>query len=280
MLTLLESPNVPAWQQDPYIQRGYRPISHSYRLSLQSLMYVHNQTVNVYTHLLGFTIFAIFAYLNWDPVLARYETATHEDKIVFSAFLAGLLACLGFSSAFHTFSNHSEDVCRKWLACDFFGILCLIAGSWIPGIYYGFYCQRSTVQFYVGLILSLTILSLIVLLVPTFRTPKWKHFRTTMFLSLGISGFVPMTSAAKAYGVYQAHQQMGWGWFLLEGVFYILGAAIYASRYPERAIPRKCDIWGSSHQIFHVAVLAGAAAHLRGIMMAFEYNHNPETRLC
>lgn len=89
-----------------------------------------------------------------------------------------------------------------------------------------------------------------------------------------------MTYAATQFGIPQAHQQMGWGWFILEAVFYISGAMVYASRYPEKAWPGSCDIFGSSHQIFHVLVLLGALSHFTGIAQAFEYNHNPLTRLC
>ncbi len=42
---------------------------------------------------------------------------------------------------------------------------------------------------------------------------------------------------------------------------------------PERLRPGKFDIWGSSHQIFHVLVVAAAVAHLIGLLKAFDYNH-------
>lgn len=89
-----------------------------------------------------------------------------------------------------------------------------------------------------------------------------------------------MAYAAVEYGVSQAHAQMGWGWFVLEGVFYFSGVVIYASKVPEKLAPGRFDIVGSSHQIFHVLVLCGAGAHLAGIVQAFVYNHHPDTRLC
>jgi adiponectin receptor len=101
-----------------------------------------------------------------------------------------------------------------------------------------------------------------------------------MFFALGISGFLPMRHAATEFGVLQARRQMGWGWFVLEAVFYISGTAIYILKYPEKARPGTFDLFGSSHQIFHLLVLFGAGAHLVGIIQAFEYNHNPYTRMC
>jgi len=298
--TLLAYTDIPPWQQDSYILRGYRPLSYSYIKSAHSLGYLHNQTINIYTHLIGLIFFCLTAYAFQDTLTSRYHTASYEDTIVFSSFFAGIFACLGFSSAFHTFSNHSEAVCQRWLVLDFLGIISLIAGSWVPGVYYGFYCQKGVSSFYVVMvsiiqsvelrrknwsliafkIFSLSAVCATLLLVPHFRTPRWKHFRTAMFLSLGISGFFPMTYAAKEFGVAQAHSQMGWGWIILEAVFYISGALVYASQYPEKAWPGSYDFFGSSHQVFHVLVLLGAIAHFTGIVQAFTYNHNPITRMC
>lgn len=101
-----------------------------------------------------------------------------------------------------------------------------------------------------------------------------------MFISLGLSGILPMAYAAHRFGVHQAHLQMGWLYIVLEGCFYLCGALIYAAKIPERFVPGRFDIVGSSHQAFHVLVLCGAAAHLTGIVKAFEYNHHPSTRIC
>jgi adiponectin receptor len=151
--SLLQIKDVPPWQQDnKYILGGYRPLSNSYPRSLRSLLYLHNQTVNIYTHLLGFIAFGLLAYVLRDSLHIRYVTATNEDTVVFSAYFAGVFACFSLSSAYHTFSNHSKKICEQWLVLDFLGILCLIAGSWVPGVYYGFYCQRTVSRFYLVLV--------------------------------------------------------------------------------------------------------------------------------
>jgi len=45
-------------------------------------------------------------------------------------------------------------------------------------------------------------------------------------------------------------------------------------RIPERFAPGRFDIWGSSHQIFHVLVLAAAVTHLVGLLKAFEFHRS------
>src|SRR5699024_10338043 len=50
---LLHWDDLPHWQRDNHhIHTGYRPASFSYLVSFQSLTYLHNETVNIYSHLL------------------------------------------------------------------------------------------------------------------------------------------------------------------------------------------------------------------------------------
>lgn len=40
---------------------------------------------------------------------------------------------------------------------------------------------------------------------------------------------------------------------------------------PERLRPGKFDVWGSSHQIFHILIVLAAMAHLIGLLKAFDH---------
>lgn len=66
---------------------------------------------------------------------------------------------------------------------------------------------------------------------------------------------------------------MGLFYLILQGLLYIVGAMIYALRIPERFAPGKFDKFGSSHQIFHVFVLAAASTHFIGLCIAYEHLH-------
>ncbi len=64
-----------------------------------------------------------------------------QEKLVFTAFFAGAIICLGMSFAFHTVSCHSEFVGKLFSKFDYCGIAFLIMGSFVPWLYYGFYCE-------------------------------------------------------------------------------------------------------------------------------------------
>lgn len=53
-----------------------------------------------------------------------------------------------------------------------------------------------------------------------------------------------------------------------------------AERIPERFYPGKFDIYGNSHQIFHVACLLAALAHYVAICHAHDYHHYVSPSSC
>lgn len=112
-----------------------------------------------------------------------------------------------------------------------------------------------------------------------------------MFTAMGLSAVVPVLHGLKLYGYKQLEDQIGLSWLVLQGVLYIAGALIYAvshpcpvysnqsltmiqARIPEKYSPGTYDIWGSSHQIFHVLVVMAAAAHLAGLLKAYDHEHS------
>ncbi|TVY54568.1 ADIPOR-like receptor [Lachnellula cervina] len=266
--------DLPAWQRDNhFIYSGYRPSSESFKKSFASLGYIHNESVNIYSHLLGAVVFSISGVIIYSAVKPRYETATSSDVLAFSFFFAGAALCLGMSGTYHTISNHSPIVAKFGNKLDYVGIVCLITGSFIPAVFYGFYCHPQLQNVYWTMISSLGIGCASVSIFERFRTPPWRTYRAGMFVGMGLSAVVPVIHGVAIYGVKELQDRMGMSWMILEGFLYILGAGLYAARWPERSWPGTFDIWGSSHQIFHMLVLAAATSHLYGLMKAFDHHH-------
>jgi hypothetical protein len=147
---LLRWNELPSWRQDnEFILAHYRPASYSYFRSFQSLFYLHNESVNIHTHLLGsfllfFTSFTVSAF--------EVHSVSAADICVFGCFFLGAVVCLTTSAIFHTISNHSPGVNRLGNQLDYIGIVFLITGSFIPSIYYGFYCEPSLQKIYWGMV--------------------------------------------------------------------------------------------------------------------------------
>jgi adiponectin receptor len=101
-----------------------------------------------------------------------------------------------------------------------------------------------------------------------------------MFVGMGLSAIFPVLHGVAIFGLDRMRQQIGLNWLVFQGFLYILGAGIYAARVPERFMPGKFDIVGSSHQIFHVLVVCAAVAHLTGLLKAFDYRHSGAAETC
>lgn len=273
-LTLLWD-EISPWQQDNhYIHSGYRPQSSSFYKSFSSLSYLHNETVNIYTHLIG-ALLALFASGVLYSVLApRYETATREDVYVFGCYFAGAVVCLGMSATYHTIQNHSHEVAVWGNKLDYLGIVALIWGSFIPVLYYGFIEEPELRIKYWTMITTLAAATSIACTHPKLRTPALRPFRALMFALMGLSAVFPVMHSVQLYGIQHMRKSVGLDWVVLQGLLYLLGASIYAARVPEKWSPGKYDIWGSSHQIFHVLVVLAAASHLVGLIKAFDYEHS------
>ncbi|KUI68671.1 hypothetical protein VM1G_04295 [Cytospora mali] len=274
----------PMWLDNAFIITGYRQTSNSYWGSFGSIFALHNESVNIWSHLLGaitFTTLGFLAYTFFEASVApRYASATGTDWLVFGCFFAGACLCLGMSATYHALCNHSPGVAKWGNKLDYTGIVCLILGSYVPAMYYGFYCFPKLTELYLSTICILGLGCLIVSWFEHFRTPEWRPYRALMFVCLGVSGVVPVIHGLTIYGYQTLDERMGLSWVLLQGVLYILGAIIYAMRYPERSFPRTFDIWGSSHQIFHVLILLAAASHLCGMVKAFDFHHGPFGARC
>lgn len=148
VLTLLWD-EIPQWMRDnQYIQAGYRPQSNSYSKSASSITYLHNESVNIWTHLIGAALSMIVALVLYSTIRPRYQMATSEDVTVFSCFFLGCMVCLGMSATYHTILNHSDIVARFGQRLDHIGIVVLIWGSFVPSIYYGFAAEPGLRRVY------------------------------------------------------------------------------------------------------------------------------------
>ncbi|XP_055678397.1 adiponectin receptor protein [Lutzomyia longipalpis] len=255
--------NLPRWLQDnDFLHRGHRPPLPSFGACFKSIFRIHTETGNIWTHLLGcFAFVGVACYFLTRPSIEIQL----QEKLIFGAFFAGAIVCLGCSFAFHTLSCHSEVVGKLFSKLDYCGIALLIMGSFVPWLYYGFYCHYQHKLIYLSVVVVLGILSIVVSLWDKFSEPNLRPLRAGVFMSFGLSGIIPAIHYGLMEGWFTQISRASLGWLVLMGLLYILGATFYAARVPERWFPGKCDIWFQSHQIFHVLVIAAAFVHYHGI---------------
>ena len=147
--TLQSCRETSAWQQDnEFILTHYRPATHSYLHSLSSLLHLHNQSVSIYPHLLASNFFITCSHRFHQHLATRYNSVSKIDFFVLDCFFLGVVLCLGMSTSFHTFANHSVEIHRVWLVLGMIGMLCLTTGGFFPRVYYAFRCESKIIGIY------------------------------------------------------------------------------------------------------------------------------------
>ena len=151
---------------------------------------------------------------------------------------------------------------------DYLGIVSLMWGSTIPSIYYGSYCDPQLQSIYWANVSVLATLCVIATLHPKFRHPTIRPYRAAMYAGLGLSAVVFVAHRILLNGWTVQNQRMSLDWMGLMALFNLTGALIYAARFPEKLRPLRYDIYGSSHQVLHVAVILAGLAHMFGLFRA------------
>ena len=265
---------IPSWQQDnEYILSGYRQATGSLKRCYESLGYVHNETVNVYSHVIGAAIFLTAPIYTYRGLYLRYPLASQADILVFSTFFYGVSICFILSATYHIISNHSPKVQKFGNQLDYLGIVILMWGSTIPSIYYGFHCDPRLRKIYWANVSVLATLCIVATLHPKFRYPSIRPYRAAMYAGLGLSAVVFVVHGILLHGWTVQNRRMSLDWMGLMALFNLTGAVIYAARVPEKLRPLKYDIYGSSHQVLHVAVVLAGLAHMFGLFRAFDHLH-------
>ncbi|KAI8820515.1 hemolysin-III related-domain-containing protein [Fimicolochytrium jonesii] len=269
-LTLLYDELDP-WQKDNFfIQTGYRRLQYSYLGCIRSLGYIHNETGNVFSHLLGALIFIASFFFTFSYVLGEAKLLW-GDIIFISIFLCSAITCLGLSAFFHLVVCHSQHVCRIWNKADYAGIVILICGSTYPSIYYGLQCYPTERIIYLVGITVFGAGTMYTSLSNHFATPEYRIIRTSNFVALGLSAIIPVAHIMHLQGFTHTNSAVSFWYLIAMAACYLIGAFIYASRVPERWYPGSFDIWGHSHQIFHVLVVSAAIFHYFGLIRACKF---------
>merc|ERR1712066_995349 len=145
---LLNVKDVPDYVKEISINTGYRSACLGYHGCIKSIFKLHNETVNIWTHLLGFVFF--FCLMVKDGVWPQEHI---RDKTDYSATVLQLItyqACMLSSSLFHTMSCH--DTRTSWQRLDQSSILLALYGTYVRIIINNFQCFPVYRGLHLGLV--------------------------------------------------------------------------------------------------------------------------------
>jgi len=233
-------------------------------MCIKSLFHFHNESLSIWTHLLGFVLFFVLMILTLGGLL---EDAKPVDYFVFACFLFSAQLQMIGSTLFHMFGCYSANA-YSWLAkLDYCGISILIVGSYYPPLYYCFQCHPAAQISYMTIITVFGAIGVSVSCLQIFSTPRYRVVRAAFFLVFGLFAVIPMPHLLFVNDIVFT-QPILWREVLM-GTLYVVGALIYASRIPEKWMPGKFDFAGS-HVIWHLFTIAAPLVQLSACLVAFE----------
>lgn len=113
--------------------------------------------------------------------LANYSQSNLSINLLHVALLFSFMLT---RSRFHPLFSFVYSLCLLLIRLDYCGIALLIMGSFVPWLYYGFYCHYEHKLVYLTVVLVLGVLSIIVSLYDKFSEPNLRPLRTGRLLML------------------------------------------------------------------------------------------------
>lgn len=120
---------------------------------------------------------------------------------------------------------------------------------------------------YIGIVWSLALLVFFIVVLPSFRSPRFRGLKVSCFIALGFSGCVPLYH----FNLDLDSVHFILYWLLVMGACYIVGAMIYLFQVPERWWPGHFDYFCSSHQLWHMSIFAAVLVHYFALMHMYEW---------
>ena len=255
------------WRINPHVLHGYR-FSETKLECFKSMFGFSNETVNIWSHLIGLIIVMSIAFYFY-PTSKTFSVSSNADVIIAIMFMAAACKCLLCSTLWHTMNSISDVSMMERFACvDYTGISLLVATSIMTTEYTAFYCEPISRWIYMVLTFVLGVGGTILPWHPTFNRNDMAWARVGFYVSLAATGFFP---------VFQLTYERGWNWMtyfyapVVKSIgVYLGGALLYAAKIPERWRPGMFDYVGGSHNIWHLAVLGGILFHYSAMHEFFQ----------
>lgn len=268
---------VPLVFHEPHMERGFRVIGQPWTYYFWSIFQLHNETVNVWTHIMAFGLMAS------KMVSFSFEVDFVNDSRTWP-LLAGLLCGMALyccSSGAHCLQSRSELVHYTAFMFDYAGIGLYGLGSVIMHLEYCsedcFYGFAHSVFVPCGCIFAFLICFCCSISKTIYTRPYpfvrkiWQLVPVGGIYILLISPIVHRLALCYVYG-YDCNESIPYHiqqmfWFASSGFF-------FTSEYPQKLWPRLCDHFFHSHQLFHISIMICTLKQMDAVFIDFQTRKN------
>lgn len=271
--TTVTNSMIPAEMRIPYIFSGYRRTHQPWSYYLSSIFHIHNETLNIWTHLIGSLIISYQIYTYY----SIYSDAESELRWTVLGYGVCAVSALVCSSIAHLFHSKSRHINYTVFLFDYLGVCFWVYGTGIMTVY-GI-SEPSIYPLVKDYYLKWQCFCTLVNYINICAAKLWYardlgNPRRTIMVVGGIGGQFTMNSVPFSWRYYKCMVDQQCHLSSLNHVTYVilmfgLVALLFMLRQPEKSWPGKFDIIGGSHQVFHVAVIFAQTLELSALYTDF-----------
>uniref|UniRef100_A0A3B4XV09 Progestin and adipoQ receptor family member 8 n=1 Tax=Seriola lalandi dorsalis TaxID=1841481 RepID=A0A3B4XV09_SERLL len=233
--------DVPPLFRERFILGGYRPVGLSWRSYVLSLFQIHNETLNVWSHLLAAVC-----------VLLRFMGPEGQGFSLDVSSLPLVLYCSSnycacCSAVAHLLQSHSEHAHYSLFFLDYVGVAVYQYGCALALCLYS-----SDIFLPAAALLAWFSCATCCYAKLHFRRPYPLHRKLCQVVPMGVAYLLDISPVAHRLVTYSWTNSTALPLHFLQVVLFLLSAFFFSCPVPERFAPGRYDIVGHGHQLFHI----------------------------
>ncbi|XP_034017196.1 progestin and adipoQ receptor family member VII, a [Thalassophryne amazonica] len=263
MPSTVRDTEVPCHFREQCVYTGYRPLHQNWRYYFLSLFQCHNETINIWTHLLGFLVILV----KFCQLAETVDFVTDHHSWPLFMLLTSSLIYTSCSTAAHLLGSKSELSHYVFYSVDYIGVALYQYGSAVAHFYYSI---EGSWHSYVQDIFMPTAAVLSCLSCFGCCYGKYCNCTSSMWVRK-VHQVVPAT-LAYAWDISPVfHRFLSWSasstdpaisFHFGQVALFLSSAFFFTSHVVERCFPGRCDFVGQSHQVFHVLLICCTLAQI------------------
>lgn len=263
--------DVPWVFREPDILTGYRLPDQSWRYYFLSLFQRHNETLNVWTHLLAALVVLVkFQELSETVDFLRDPHALPLFIVLLAAFIY-----LAFSAVAHLLSAKSELSHYTFYFLDYVGVAIYQYGSALVHFYY--VIEESWHQrvgsFFLPFSAFLAWLSCAGCCYGKYASPWVPKYAHKLFQVVPSGLAYCLDISPVFHRIYSCYQQgcsdVAVSLHRYQVAAFLVSAYFFSYPHPERWLRGRCDFIGQGHQIFHVCLVLCTLVQIEAVRLDY-----------
>lgn len=241
--------DVPCYFRERYVSTGYRPLNQNWTYYFLSLFQRHNETVNIWTHLLAFLVLVV----RLRQLAETVDFVSDHHSWPLLVLVVSSLSYTGFSVAAHTLGGRSELCHYAFYFLDYVGVAQYQYGSAVVHFYYA--AEEKTRGVFMPTATVLSCLSCLGCCYGKYcnRTlPAWVRKACQVVPSALAYAWDISPVVRRLFVWSSATNEPALIYHFGQVAFFLSCSYFFTFPALERCFPGRCDFIGQSHQVFHI----------------------------